>query len=290
MKYKNIIILICIIAILFLILVFTGKKPKTKSIIIAEELKTIVINRTTDTTEIEISNNNFKIVRPFSYPGDSSTIAFLINSLKNLKLGEVISRRREKFEDFGVGDRGIKIVLKGKKEIGFYIGKYAGDYQNSYLRFDNDDKVYLVEGITRHQFDIKPDDWRDKTIIKLDKNLIEKISIDGKEVIKKDTLWMYGEKTIEKHQIDGALNILSNLQAIGFSDTSKFVVRNKVRIFTSGGEFNLEIGDKQNYNYMVRIADRPTIFLVSEYTVNNFLNLIPVEEKKREIKKSSFIK
>ncbi len=281
-KHKNIIILICVIVVLFLILLFTGKKPQTKPIISIEELKSIKICRPIDTTEIEIKNNNYQIIKPFSYPGDSSTIAFLINNLKNLKLGEVISRRKEKFDDFEVGVNGIKISLRGRKEVSFYIGKYAGDYQNSYLRFENDDKVYLASGITKHQVNIKPDDWRDKTIIKIDKELIEKINIDDKEIIKKDTLWMYKDKVIEKNKIDGALFILSELRAIGFSDTASFQPRHNIKIFTTGGgEFRLEIGDKRDYNYLVKLPDKPTIFLVGEYTINNFLNLIPVQEKRK---------
>lgn len=283
MKHKNIIILICVIVILFLILLFTGRKPQTKPIITVEELRSIQICRPIDTTEIEIRDNGYQIIKPFNYQGDSATIAFLINNLKNLKLGEVISKRKEKFDDFEVGVNGIKIILKGKKEVSFYIGKYAGDYQNSYFRFENDDKVYLVSGMTKHQVNIKPDDWRDKTIMKIGKELIEKISIDDKEIIKKDTLWMHKDKIIEKNKIDGLLYTLSDLRATGFSDTASFQPRHKIKIFTAGGgEFGLEIGDKRDYNYFVKLSDKPTIFLLSEYTINNFLNLIPEQEKKRK--------
>lgn len=282
MKYRNIIILLCIIFILLLIVIITGKKPEAKQVVSIEGLNTIVIQRQNDTTEIDIKDNNYQIVKPVSYPGDSSTILYLLNSLNNLKLGEIISRRREKFNDFGVGDSGIKIILKGKEETAFYIGRYAGDYQNSYFRFDKDDKVYLASGLSKHQVDIKPDDWRDKTILRIDKDLIEKITIDDKEIIKKDTLWLFGDRVIEKYKIDGVLHTLSNLRAIGFSDTSKFQVKNRIRVITSGGEFILEIGDKQNYNHLVKLQDKSTIFLLNEYTVKNFLNLISEEEKKKK--------
>ncbi len=283
MKHKNFLILISIIFVLFLILVFTGRKSQKKPIISVADLSSIKICRPSDTTEIEIKDNKYLITKPFSYPGDSATIAFLINNLAKLKIGEVISKRKEKFEAFEVGDNGLKIMLKGKKEISFYIGKYAGDYQNSYLRFENDDKVYLASGITKHQVNIKPDDWRDKIIFRIDRELIEKISIDGKEILKKDTFWIYNEKIIEKNKIDGVLFTLSDLRAVGFSDTAGFQMRHNIKIFTSGGgEFNLEIGDKRDYNYLVKLSDKPTIFLVSEYTVNNFLNLIPGQDKKKE--------
>ncbi|MEO0095398.1 MAG: DUF4340 domain-containing protein [candidate division WOR-3 bacterium] len=283
MKYKNLIILICVIVILLLILTLTGKKPQAKPIITVDELNTVLVCRPSDTTEIEIKNNNYQITRPFTYPGDSSAIAFLMNNLKNLKLGEVISRRKEKFEDFEVGEKGVKLILRGKKEIAFYIGKYAGDYQHSYFRFDNDDKVYLVSGINKHQVNIKPDDWRDKTILKVNQELIEKISIDDKEIVKKDTLWMYKDKIIDRYKIDVVLRTLSELRATGFSDTSSFRITHKIKIFTSSGiEFALEIGDKRDYNYLAKLPDKPTIFLLNEYTLNNFLNLIPAEEKKKK--------
>jgi len=283
MKYKNIIILVCIIIVLLLITLMTGKKPQTRPIIPIDGLQTIIIQRQNDTTEIEIKNNNYQIVKPISYSGDSSTISYLIRSLQNLKLGEVISKRQEKFDDFEVGDNGIKLILKGKKETAFYIGRYAGDYQNSYFRFDKDNKVYLVRGLSKHQVDLKPDDWRDKRILKIDKELIEKISIDDKEIIKRDTVWLCGDKTIEKYKIDGVLFSLSDLRATGFSDTSTFQAKNRIKIKTSGGgEFILEIGEKRDYSYLVKLPDKPNIFLLSEYTVNNFFNLIAEQGKKKK--------
>jgi|UniRef100_A0A7V3VTS9 hypothetical protein len=282
MKYRNIIILICIIIVLLLTVIITGKRPQAKPIISIADIRTIIIQRPSDTTEIEIKDNGFRLVRPISYPGDSSTISFLLNNLKNLKLGEVISQRVEKFNDYGVGDSGIKVILKGKKEIAFYIGRYAGDYQNSYFRFDKEKKVYLVKGLARYQIDYKPDDWRDKRILKIDRNLIERIMIDDKEIVKKDTIWTCGEQVIEKSKIDGILHLLSDLRATGFSDTSTFVVKNRIKILTTSGEFILEIGDKRDYSYLVKMPEKPTIFLLSEYTVNNFLNLIPGKEEKKK--------
>ncbi len=283
MKYRNILILVIIIVILFLVLLLTSRKPSSPPLFSVAELQSIVICRPTDTTEIEIKENNYRIIRPFSYPGDSSTITFLLNNLKNLKLGEVISRRKEKFDDFEVGEKGTKLILKGKKEIAFYIGKYAGDYQHSYFRFANDDKVYLVSGLNKHQVDIKPDDWRDKRILKIDRELIEKISIDGEEIVKKDTLWLYKDRTLEKYKIDGVLYTLSDLRAVGFSDTSHFQPRHNLKIITTGGsEYTLEIGEKREYNYLVKLPDKTTIFLVSEYTINNFLNLVAEPEKKKK--------
>ncbi|MEO0106575.1 MAG: DUF4340 domain-containing protein [candidate division WOR-3 bacterium] len=280
MKYRTLILMAIIVVILLAVVLLTGRKPEAKSIVSVEEIKKLRIERQTDTTEIEISNGGYRIVKPINYPADSSLVANLINSLKGLQLGEVISQREEKYDDFEVGEKGIRLIIKNKKDIAFILGKYAGDYQHSYLRFVDDRKVYLVKGINKFLIDRRPDDWRDKTILRIDRNLIERIVIDGEEIIKKDTLWFYGEQFLEKQKIDNILNLVSNLRASGFCDTATFIAKRQIKIF-AGGEYTLEIGDKRDYNYLVKLPDKPAIFLISEYIVNNFLNLISVEEKEK---------
>ncbi len=280
MKYRTIISMAIVIIILFAIVILTGQKPKARSIVSTEEIKGLRIERQSDTTEIEISGGGYRLRKPIDYPGDSGLIANLINGLKGLQLGEVISQRAEKFDDFEVGEKGIKLIIKNKRETAFIIGKYAGDYQHSYLRFVNDKKVYLVRGINKFLVDRSPDAWRDKTILRIDRDLIEKIWIEGKEIIKKDTLWLYGEEVIERQKVDNCLNLLSNLRANGFSDTATFVAKRWIKVFTRGGEFTLEIGDKRDYNYLVKLLDKPTIFLLSEYTLESLLNLIPEKKSK----------
>lgn len=282
MKYKNILILTGIVVILLLIVLITGKKPETKSIISVDKLKTIRIERQDDTTEIEVAEGRYRVVKPIDYPADSAVVAGLLNSLKVATLGEVISKREEKFDDFEVGDKGIKIILKGDKDVAFYIGKYAGDYQNSYFRFFNEKKVYLVRGLNKYHVDKKVDDWRDKTIFKIDKSVMEKIAFDDKEIFRQDTLWFYKDSIIEKGKIEGVLNNFSNLRATGFSDTSGFQVKNRIKLTAGGSEYLLELGEKKDYTYPVRLTGNNTIFLVSELIINSLTNLFPAEEKKKK--------
>ncbi len=286
MKYRSIIILVCVIVLLLLVAVLTGKKPEPKNLVSIAEIKRIIIERPADTTEIDIAQGKFRLIKPIEYPGDSTAIAELLNSLQNLKLGDVISSREEKFNDFEVGEKAIKLILKGKRNIAFYLGRYAGDYMHSYLRFVNDKKVYLAKGISKFLLDKKPDDWRDKTILKIGKNLIEKIVIDGEEIIRQDTLWFYRDKLIEKYRIENVLNNLSNLRASAFLDTSAFLVEKHIKIYAGGSEYIFDIGTKRDYNYPVRLSGNPTGFMVNDYVINSLTELIPQEEKKEKPKKA----
>uniref|UniRef100_A0A7C4XL43 DUF4340 domain-containing protein n=1 Tax=candidate division WOR-3 bacterium TaxID=2052148 RepID=A0A7C4XL43_UNCW3 len=284
MKYRTIIILAGIIIILLLIVLFTGKKREPRYVISVEELKSIRIERPADTTEIEISPGGYRLIRPLEYSADSGLIANLLNGLKELQLGEVISQREDKYRDFEVDEKGIKLTLKGKKDIAFYIGKYAGDYLHSYLRFVQDKKVYLARGINKYQVNRSPDDWRDKTVLKLDRNSIAKIAFDEKEIVKRDTLWFYKDQQIERQKIDNILNLFSNLKANGFCDTAVFQKKYTIRIF-AGSEYILEVGEKKDYSYLVKLPDKQTIFLVNEYVINSLNEVLPVIQAPAEVKK-----
>lgn len=281
MKYRTIFILIGIIIVLLCVVLVTGRKPEVKTIVSVDKLKTIRIERKTDTTEIQITQENYRIVKPISYPADHEVVSELLNALKNLTIGEVISTREAKFDDFEVGENGVKVILKGEKEIAFYIGKYAGDYQNSYFRFVNEKNVYLAKGLNKYHVDKKLDDWRDKTILKIDRSLIDKFTFNDKEIYRRDTLWFYKDSTIEKNKIETVLNNFSNLRATGFSDTSSFLVKDRIKVCAGTNEYILELGEKRNYTFPVRLADSNTIFLVSEWTLNNLVNLFSAEAKNK---------
>lgn len=277
MRYRNLYILIgIIILLLVVVLVYTGiEKGGTKSPFSAVDIKGIRIKRPTDTTEFTLIDGKWMLSKPLSYPADSSLMERLIADLDNLKIGEVISEREEKFGDFGVGDGGMKItLLYPKREVSFFIGGYAGDYEHSYLRFEGDNKVYLSRGLSKYTLDKKPDNWRDKSILSFDKENLKEIEIDGKRITRRDTVWVLDGVKIETKKISPVINMLSNLSADGFADTLSFQSRWKILLVLAEETIELKVGKKLDHRYPVRRDDFPTTFLVGEGQIERLRELI----------------
>ncbi len=83
-------------------------------------------------------------------------IAYLINILKDTDFGNIISDKKEKYENFNVDDKNsIKVIIKTiKKTIPLWIGKFTPDGNGCYVRLE-DGKVYIVTKNLTYEFDRK---------------------------------------------------------------------------------------------------------------------------------------
>ncbi len=275
MNYKKVYYLITVIIILIGLIVILGHKSGPRMLIGNQKLFGVIIERPRDTTEIKIAMGQAVLVKPINYPADSGFVSQMVNQLQHAELGEVISEREGRYKEFQVSDRDIKVTLKLKRPISFYIGKYAGDYQHAYLRFAGDKKIYLVRGISKFTFDRSPDDWRDKLIVSFDKEKVKKLVIRGKEIIKKDTLWYCEGKKLDKKEIAAVLGLFSNLHASGFIDTLKFEPEWSAEVYLENISYKLLVGEKcKKIYYAVKLAGLNPIFLVNEAFINRLTALI----------------
>ena len=275
MRYKKIYYLIGIIIILLIIIVILNRPRQPRLLLGNQKLSGIIIERPNDTTEIKITMGHAQLIRPIDYPADSGFVFRMVNQLRHAELGEVISEKENRYKDFEVSDKDMKVTLKTRRPISFYIGKYAADFQHAYFRFVGDKKVHLVSGISKYTFDRSPDDWRDKLIISFEKNDVTKLKIKGNEIVKKDTLWFLNEKEIDKNEMDTVLQLFSNLHASGFIDTLKFEPEWSAEVYLKDLTYRLLVGKKcKKMYYAVKLEGLNPVFLVNEAFINRLTGLI----------------
>lgn len=276
-KLKNIYILVAIVAVLTLVIVLytLSERTREKKVTYIPGIESIRIERGTDTVEIALTERPPMLTKPLPYLADSVLISRLIADIEALKIGEIISEREEKFKDFGVDEGGVKVkLISPQKEISFFIGKYAGDYEHSYLRFEGDDKVYLSKGLSKYSIDRDPNQWRDKTIFSFDKDGVIEITIGDKHIEKRDTIWVCGDSEVDKNSANSVLSLFSGFRADGFADILDFSPKVHISFILKGEVYNFELGDKINNQYPVRTQGKSTIFLVGEGRIEKLLKLI----------------
>jgi len=121
---------------------------------------------------------NWRVTEPYNYPANSSYTQTLLKKVAELELESLITRNKDKYEDYEVeGEESayVEIGREGGDIDKFYCGKPSKTYTHTYLRREDTDEVWLVSGTPRSSFTRKPKDWRDKTILRLDKTMIERI-------------------------------------------------------------------------------------------------------------------
>jgi hypothetical protein len=120
------------------------------------------------------------------------------------------SRKKEKWTEFKVDEKSTRVSIyhQDKMLADFYIGKLGftpgagmgGAF--TYVRKADENKVYTVEGFLEATFPQSFNDWRDKTLLKTDRNEISKIVFhypldSGFAIEKRDSSWYSGTDKID---------------------------------------------------------------------------------------------
>ncbi|HON10559.1 MAG TPA: DUF4340 domain-containing protein [Chitinispirillaceae bacterium] len=223
------------------------------------------------------------------WAADSASVAAVLEKLTSMKKDELISENPEKQAIFEVDSTSgvlVDVFDAGSKLKGsFRIGKNGPDWSSNYVRMIGSNSVYMVKGSIKYSFFTELKRWRDKSIVKFDKESASKISLKRKDgtvltVAKADTAWSITEpfaSPAKKDQIDQLLNSLSRLTATDFETTSDDSALGLLNpelsadiAFSNGSSKKVIFGTKDSANrYRVKAEGKDVVFLINEYEFNN---------------------
>jgi hypothetical protein len=224
------------------------------------------------------------------WAADSASIAAVLEKLTSMKKDELISENPEKQAIFEVDSTSgvlVDVLDAGSKLKGsFRIGKNGPDWSSNYVRMIGSNSVYMVKGSIKYSFFTDLKRWRDKSIVKFDKESASKISLKRKDgtvltVAKTDTAWSITEpfeSPAKKDQIDQLLNSLSRLNATDFEtstsgDSALGLLNPELSAdiaFSNGSSKKVIFGTKDSANrYRVKAEGKDVVFLINEYEFSN---------------------
>ncbi|MFN3966617.1 MAG: DUF4340 domain-containing protein [Endomicrobiia bacterium] len=176
---KNVFILSGILVFFILIfgiikLVQYFKKPAQPRIeIFPEKITEFTISSEKGTYRFKKEFDMWKIN---NYRCDKKLVEDFFEKVKNLKLTDIISENKDKWHEFEVDESsGIKVQLPN---VTFLIGKIGHTWNQSYFRFADRNEIWLSKGLERYFIDKSLNDWRDPTILSLDRTESSEIEID----------------------------------------------------------------------------------------------------------------
>lgn len=155
----------------------------------------------------------------------------MISELKGMKVLKVASRKKEKWNEYEVGDSAAShVILKSGDQTLFdiFIGKFdfertqmgggqfgqGGISGSTYIRLGGEDVIYVVEGFISFTFNSEFKNWRDGSFIKTERQSISKISFtnsgDSSFVLEKSgNGWMVNGKKADSSSVEEYLSALS---------------------------------------------------------------------------------
>ena len=182
----------------------------------AEKIKKISIQKSGEEEIVLAKENGNWLIKPKDYPADQNKIKNLLEQIDKINKAEIVSNNPERHRLFQVGEKASKLTLEyPEKTITFLIGKTSIQRQGTYIRKEDDVRVFLVPSYLNSSIDTK--DWKDYSITDYLEGDIDKIAISTEEkevsLEKKDEKWLYQEKELEKEEIEKLTNLLRALRA-----------------------------------------------------------------------------
>ncbi len=257
------------------------RRPHTRALyptVEADSVLMIQISKGDTTCVFEKDDDKWELTKPLSYPADQAPLRNLLKSLTTLEPGEVISINPDKFPKFQVDEKsGVLVEAYGRGEkplISVILGKMGSDFQSCYLRFPRKDEVHVARGISRYMADRKVDDWRDKTILSLDKEKVVQITCMYPKrefrLLKAEGEWMLGKREADSTKVSEVLNFLSDFKADGFKDGGEVKAQLTLRIeLEDGTEQKLLIGEEdEKGKYLAQRGGAETTFWIHSWKVD----------------------
>lgn len=160
------------------------------------------------------------------FDASQEEIEDFFSSLSELSIESLVSKNSENHASFEVTEEsGTALVIeKGGLTSIFIIGKRGATFSSFYARTKESDNVYEVSGELRDKFSQSVTAWRDKTVVNIPKETIQKIEIVSKTspliAVKSEEAWnveRFGKKaTPEETAINQLVGAFSPLEASGF--------------------------------------------------------------------------
>ena len=207
-------------------------------------IKIILNNRISAGNTVEFNRNNDhwtvrqgKIVSAI----DEGAVQNIFSEVLNIKPQSLAAINQSRWKEFDLTDSlatRIKFLnSKGKILADIMIGKldfkqpdkpdggFSGNNikMTSYVRLYSEKEVYAFDGLIPFSFNIKFDDWRDKTFVRYNKSEISNISYlypadSSYKLIRKDSLWYSGSLKADSLKVGNYLNSITLMRGEEFKD------------------------------------------------------------------------
>lgn len=233
------------------------------------------------TTRLKNEGGTWKIVEPEEGAADQSEISSMTGSLASLDIQRVVDDNATDLKQYGLDPARIEVEFKvkgGKDPRRLHLGDKTPTGGDLYARLPDQKRVFLVGSFLDSTFNKNTFALRDKSIIKLERDKVDRIEIvaDKRSVTlaKNGNEWQMLSPVKARADfaaVEGALERLSSAQMQGIiaadgGDLQKYKLEPPVASFAAiagSARATLLFGETENALIYAKDASRPAIFTVA---------------------------
>jgi hypothetical protein len=252
------------------------------------------------------SGSSWRLSSPLDYPAEGNYVTNVLSKIKDMTIENLVTTDTSEDTLYGFDSTAIEVSLfgGGNKLAHIIVGKAADNYRHTYCRRQGEDAIYRIKGAYISQFKRKTKDWRDKSILELDRDSINRIDYqypkESFSLVKADTVWtIESDRTTEPAEdrfVNQTISLVSRFRTFDFVDGDSVNVYDfsrpelTVTIYTDDGstyKMSLIPKDNEENRYVIKKdgVDN-TLFVVYKGTANALMkrkdDFKPVEKEKRK--------
>jgi hypothetical protein len=138
-----------------------------------------------ETSSLVKDKDVWQLKEPVAVRADESEVSGITSNLSSLEIQRVVDENPKDVGQYGLSQPRVEIAFKtGGKERRLAIGEKTATGGDLYARRDNEPRVFLIPAYLDTTFDRKPFDLRDKSILKFDRDKVDRLELarDGQRV------------------------------------------------------------------------------------------------------------
>lgn len=166
-----------------------------------------------------------------TYNADRSVVESVINNAAHLKASSIASTNKKRWAHYQVNDSlstHLRVFSGNQLKADLDLGKtsYSNQQQTTYIRVSGEPATYGIQGIQASGLKHKADDFKDKTVIKSNKNDWDKLTFsypaDSSFVLEKlDKKWSIPQIHTDSAKVASFLSSIQNLKHYKFGEPDK---------------------------------------------------------------------
>ena len=171
-------------------------------------------------TTLKKTGTEWQIVAPVAAQPDGAAVSGLTSNLSTLEIQRVIDENPQDLAEYGLAQPRVEVTFKaGGKEHRLQIGRKTPAATDLYAKLGDEKRVFLIPSFVDATFNKTTFDLRDKTVLKVDRDKIDTLSITSpKRVLhftKADGEWQMTlpvKARADFTTVDGLVSRLATLQ------------------------------------------------------------------------------
>lgn len=275
-------ILVLLAGVTYVVMQRPGESSSTGSDKVLVEFDSSAVDRievhsASGAVTLEKIGGEWTLTAPLRFRADPAGVGSALGSARRILLSSLVSTNPQKQSLFQVDSSGTLVRLsdRGAEKAVFRVGKMGPSYTETYVRREGSDDVYLATGMIGPTFARRPNDWRDKTILKADQNSITAVTFRYGDTLFtlafRDSAWSIGDQKADQQSVTGFLGALANLQADDFIDSTVATMPNlTVQIEVAGTQLRLYAPRDGEKTY-IQTSALPQLFMVYNWRAQQIL-------------------